>query len=297
MARQDQKFKRLVNQYMNTGNPIDSANFGAQASNLYGQYKDTMGLLKYQRGTLQRQGQDQRQSIRQQRTQDMSSAAGAALERGVLGSSSDVDARLEVQENAASALAGSRAETEMGLSQNVAGGMAARRDYQSGILALLQQRTAAKAMGGTNAYLQGVLDWLAGNGQGGPGPGKNRGKGDNNDGRNKNPSGGGSNSNPSGPFGLGPLQNANRGDIRDLKTGQQRKLVDIITNKMQKRHQKLEGKGFDIFNDPDSNRVLKQGVRYNSSVVPYLTKLNKRRQYIKKLLAKGGGGRATGPQR
>jgi hypothetical protein len=269
------QFNKLVRQYMATGDPINEANFGGQAASLYGQYQDTMKLLRFQRGTIKRQAKDARAGIKDQRTFDTQAAAGAALERGALGSSADVEARQQVASTAASALAANRGEQANAVSGNIANAMAARRDYQSGVLSLLQQQAAARSMGSTEKYLNKLLDSLAsgGGGKGKPGDGKPGDGKPNGDG---NPGGGGG-----GPV---PLLSS-FGEIKALSNPQTEALKRRITRKMQQVHSNLEDKGYTILNSPDANKVLKfLGPNASPQTAQYLTKLYRRRNFINDLL-------------
>jgi hypothetical protein len=168
--------KDLYDAYKNAGvDPATVASWGTQAAEMFGGYRDSLMLLRRDRGRLQRQGFMQVQDIRRQGKADLSSAAAAANDRGVLGSTSDVSARAAVRSNTGASIVQARDAKEQAIRDNIAQALGARRDYFSGMGALDAQRAAAKAMAAAGAFGEGLYDHLIPGGGGGKGkPGTTR---------------------------------------------------------------------------------------------------------------------------
>lgn len=171
-------YRKLTRAYMNTAvDPGSIASLNDQAANLYGGYRDSLSLLKLDRQRLKTAFRAQRGDIRTQRREDVQSAIGAANDRGVLGSSSDVDARASIQANAASQVVMARDAKTQGIQSNLAQAMQARRDFFAGMAGLAAQRAAMKGGAGIDAFLKGILDGQVGGGGGRGGRGGRGGGG------------------------------------------------------------------------------------------------------------------------
>ena len=119
--------------------------WGEQAFGLQRSYGESKALLKLQRGQLKSQFQHQKSAIYQQRVFDMQSAAGAAAERGVLGSSSDASARSQVRAGATSQVIAARDAKRQGLTANLSQIYGVNSDFRSGLIQLKAQAAAQTA--------------------------------------------------------------------------------------------------------------------------------------------------------
>jgi hypothetical protein len=166
----DQEYRQLYKQYMNAGvDPATVGGWGQQAAAAQATYKDTQALLTHERKSLGRQTRQQVRDIRTQGRWDMQASAAAANERGVLGGSSDVQARQQIRSSTASGVIAARQALDEGVNNLISQGIQARRDYFSQLANIAMQRAAAKATAGTQAFAQATMDSLvngnAGNGQ------------------------------------------------------------------------------------------------------------------------------------
>ena len=119
--------------------------WGDQAFGLQKSYGESKALLKVQRAQLKSQFGHQKAAIYQQRVFDMQSAAGAAAERGVLGSSSDASARSQVRAGAASQVIAARDAKRQGLTANLSQIFGVNSDFRSGLIQLKAQAAAQTA--------------------------------------------------------------------------------------------------------------------------------------------------------
>ena len=159
MARNDVVQKKLIKLYLNSGVDAGSlASLNDQAVNLYGGYRDSLSLLKLDRGRLKTAFRAQRGDIRTQRREDLQSAAGAAVDRGVLGSSADVSARSSIVANAASQIVQARDARTQGIQSNLAQAMQARRDFFAGMAGLQAQRAAMKGAAANKNFLERIIE-------------------------------------------------------------------------------------------------------------------------------------------
>jgi hypothetical protein len=164
------RIEDLYNAYKNAGvDPATVAGWGTQAAEMFGGYRDSLMLLRRDRGRLERQGRVQVKDIRRQGEADLSSAAAAASDRGVLGSSVDVSTRAAVRSNTGASIVAARDAREQAIRDNIAQALSARRDFFSGMGGLDAQRAAAKAMGAAGAFGEGLWDHLIPGGAGGKG--------------------------------------------------------------------------------------------------------------------------------
>lgn len=143
--------------------------WATQKAGMLGQYGDTAALLKADKARLLQSFRQQKRDIKEMKKQDLWSAAGAANDRGVLGSSSDVDARKDVITGAAAQRMAARDAYSQGLLQNRMQLSQAQRDLMLGMSGLQGERAAAKAAAANNAYLQQLYDQFVNAGGGGGG--------------------------------------------------------------------------------------------------------------------------------
>lgn len=183
MARGDRvALRKLAQAYSNVGlDPSQLGGLQEQALGIYTQYRDSKALLGIDATRLRNQFKQQRGDIKQQGRLDLAAAAGAANDRGVLGSTSDVAARAAVKGSTASQIIAARDALQQGQQANVAQKMQAERDLYAGMSGLEAQRAAMKSAGAVGAYSESLYDWLldqqnkggggAGGGSGGNGIG------------------------------------------------------------------------------------------------------------------------------
>lgn len=171
--KRDREYRRLWEAYANSGVPAgDVVGWGQQRANLETTYKDSRALLKLQRKALGESTRQQIRAIRDQGRTDVSSAAAAANDRGVLGSSQDVSTRAQIQTDTKQQVMAARDALVQGRDENIAQLMQARRDFYTGNANLAALIAAAKAAGATTNFAQGALDGMVGGGpSGGGGPG------------------------------------------------------------------------------------------------------------------------------
>lgn len=162
--------KSIKDLYMQAGiDPATIAGYGAQAASLHGQYKDSIHLLNRNLAEQRRATRRGIRDVRAQGRENLSTAVGTALDRGVLGSSGDVTTRERVRADTKSGVAQARESLAQAASDIAAQRIQARRDYFSGLANLQAQRQAAQAMAGVQAYNEGLLDHLVNTGGGGGG--------------------------------------------------------------------------------------------------------------------------------
>lgn len=145
--------------------------WATQKAGMIGQYGDSAALLKADKARLLQSFRQQKRDIKTMKTQDLNAAAGAANDRGVLGSSSDVDARKDVITGAAAQRMAARDAYSQGLLQNRMQLSQAQRDLMLGMSGLAGERAAAKAAAANNAYMQKLYDQFVQNAAGGGGGG------------------------------------------------------------------------------------------------------------------------------
>lgn len=167
----------LVQLAKNVGiDPAQISSWADQEGGLLEQYGESRALLKMDRGRLRQAFRQTKRDIKTQRKFDYSAAAGAANDRGVLGSSADVTARQDVLSGAASARLAARDEFRQGVVQNQQQKLAAHRDLMMGLASLQGQRAAARTNAATAAYLKKALDQYINGGGGGGGTAAAKGR-------------------------------------------------------------------------------------------------------------------------
>lgn len=165
----------LAELYKNVGlDPAQISGWADQEGGLLEQYGESRALLRADRGRLRQAFRQTKRDIKTQRKFDYSAAAGAANDRGVLGSSADVTARQDVLSGAASARLAARDEFRQGVVQNQQQKLAAHRDLITGLASLQGQRAAAQSNAALQAYIRKAIDRATGGGGGGTAAAKGR---------------------------------------------------------------------------------------------------------------------------
>lgn len=171
----------LKKMFMSAGiDPAVVANWSTQKAGMLGQYADTQALLKADKARMLQAFRQQKRDIRTTKTQDLRAAVGAANDRGVLGSSSDVDARADVISGAAAQRMAARDAYSQGLIQNRMQRTQAQRDLTLGLSGLAADRAATRSQAALSAYERKLYDDLIKalqQGQGGGGGGAGGGAG------------------------------------------------------------------------------------------------------------------------
>lgn len=116
-----------------------------QLQGLYGQTQGVLGSLKTQRQLIKSAFVNQRSAILRSRQSGLADAEGAAIDRGVLGSTGDFKARSSVRANAASQLAEAMNARSQALLANRTAQMQANSDLQMGVYNLEAQQAAMQS--------------------------------------------------------------------------------------------------------------------------------------------------------
>lgn len=132
----------------------DALGFNSAFQQLYAQYRDQLGALQSQGTQIQGAFNTQASAIDQQLQQDLSYAEGAAVDRGILGSSTDFKGRTQVRANSASAMAQAINARNQALLQNKQAAIGAARDFQLGTVNLQMSRAAEQAMQTAQAFAE-----------------------------------------------------------------------------------------------------------------------------------------------
>lgn len=136
--------------------PVDVLSNNKAAQALFGDYRDSIGLLHQQMKIARGRLGQQMHQVRDARFQEVQQVAGAANERGVLGSSMDLLARNQVKDNALNQqqeLRNQFAENRLG---NLAQQMQARRDYETGILNLQMMKKAMQSQKNADNFFNNI---------------------------------------------------------------------------------------------------------------------------------------------
>lgn len=171
MQRNDTSYKSALQKYGMPLQPLQISDMSGQLTSLYGQYSDSLGLLKAQRGQLRGNFQLAKGAAKDQARNDMFTQQGAANERGVLGSSMDILGQQDVRDTRTAAIGQARQGYSEGLLQNLAQKVQAGRDYELGMFNLKAQRSALKSSNANSALLDDALALAGGGGRGGGGGG------------------------------------------------------------------------------------------------------------------------------
>ena len=125
--------------------PSAAFGFSEQLQGLYGQTQSTLGALKTQRALIKGAFTNQRAAILRSRQSGLAEAEGAAIDRGVLGSTGDFKARSAVRANAASQLAEAMNARAQALLANRTAQMQANSDLQMGVYNIEAQQAAMQS--------------------------------------------------------------------------------------------------------------------------------------------------------
>jgi len=122
--------------------PASEANYYQQLGNLYAQYQTTLSGLKLQRVGLRAGFAANRAGIRAQKVEELAGVENQAIERGILGSSAELQQRTGVRAAAAANIAAERNALTQGIAQTRLAAQQAGIDYQQGATALEAQKLA-----------------------------------------------------------------------------------------------------------------------------------------------------------
>lgn len=176
------RFRKLARKWGAQPTMLDVLENNQMHMNLFGQHTDELAMLEQGRSQLRAETRNTIQGVKDQRRLDLASTASAANERGVLGSSMDVQGREDVRNAARLGINQARTDRAQGLLGNWAQVMQSRRTYEMGVLGLQQQQAAARAAGNANNVVEDFIKSLnqdKGYGGGGGGGGNNGGGGQN----------------------------------------------------------------------------------------------------------------------
>lgn len=141
--------------------PESTASYYQQLEGLYAQYQMTIDALRAQRVGIRAGTRNAIQGFRDEQREGIVQAEGNAISRGLLGSSVDVQNRLDVRSKAAQQIAGAKAEMTAGLAETRVAAQGAAIDYfqaatglQAQALAEKQARNAARLE--RNAIISGA---------------------------------------------------------------------------------------------------------------------------------------------
>lgn len=145
MPRRDQTRPRQGAGIVPPIDPNAAFSFNAQLQGLVGQTKGVLGSLKTQRQLIKSAFVNQRAAILRSRQSGLADAEGAAIDRGVLGSTGDFKARSSVRANAASQLAEAMNARAQALLANRTAQMQANSDLNMGVYNLEAQQAALQS--------------------------------------------------------------------------------------------------------------------------------------------------------
>jgi hypothetical protein len=122
--------------------PATTANYYSQLAGLYSQYQTTLIGLKQQRVGLRAGFSEQKAGIRSEMLSGLAGAENAAIERGVTGSSADLQARADVRAGAAGATASAKRQMLEGVAATRLAAQQAGISYFQGSADLEAQKLA-----------------------------------------------------------------------------------------------------------------------------------------------------------
>lgn len=137
--------------------PSQSQAYTAQLAALQSNYTNALASIKAQGGTIRAQAQSARADIKTQKIAGISETEGAAIERGILGSSADLGGRAAVIAEAAGQAVDVRTERNAAIAQLRAAQMQAQTDYQMGIAGVQADRAAAQQELANQRFQQDML--------------------------------------------------------------------------------------------------------------------------------------------
>lgn len=177
--RTNVNIRRLARRYAAQPAMLDVLQNNEMHASLYGQHTDELAGLRASRVNIRSAAEAALSQIRQGRRLDLAATASAANERGVLGSSTDVAARSDVRQSAASAMQGARADRSQQLLQNWTQVLQSRRNYEMGTIGLQQQMAASRAAGNAQSVAEDLIESINNdheyNGRSGGGDGRGNG--------------------------------------------------------------------------------------------------------------------------
>lgn len=126
--------------------PASTANYYSQIQGLYSQYRQSLSALKAQRVGLRAGFRETRAGIRRDLQLGIADAEGQAIGMGMLGSSQDLEQRINIRANAAQQIAQARNEMRSGIADTRLAQQKAATDYFMGVTgvqsaALAQQQS------------------------------------------------------------------------------------------------------------------------------------------------------------
>lgn len=170
MARRDkERYKNATVPAM----PVESAvAYNRQLQELLGMKRDALQALAQQRAEIRAGYQTARTGIMRERTLGLQDVINQALERGILGSSAELERRIDVTAETGQRLAEALSARNQALLANMAQAMAARRNFAMGLANIAASRAAEQAMLNAQALYAGVGPFAGGPGFGGGGGGE-----------------------------------------------------------------------------------------------------------------------------
>jgi hypothetical protein len=124
--------------------PAESAAYYNQLAGLYSGYQAELSGLKQQRIGIRAGAREQHAGVRAEKLAGLASTENAAIERGMLGGTADLQARAAVEANAAAQHASIKNEKIQGLAMNRIAAQQAGTSYFSEAAALEAQKVAAQ---------------------------------------------------------------------------------------------------------------------------------------------------------
>lgn len=164
--------------------PASTANYYSQLAGLYAGYQNQLVALKQQRVGARAGFKAERAAIQAEKLTGLADAENAAIERGMLGGTADLQARTGVRAQAASAVAGAKSAMLQEVAQTRIGAQQAGIDYFMQSQGLEAQKLAQQQALLSDQLMQnliisgqetqmdamkGIYEALAGIGQGGGG--------------------------------------------------------------------------------------------------------------------------------
>ncbi len=152
--------------------PPDSAvAYNQQLQQLYLQRQDALQALRQQRAEIRTGFRIAKAGIERERNLAMERAVNLALERGLLGGSTDLEQRLGVRAEAAQRLAEAINARNQALLANLAQAMASRREFAMGLANIAASRAAEQALIDAQMFATGMGLYAGGAGFGAGGEG------------------------------------------------------------------------------------------------------------------------------
>lgn len=150
--------------------PPDSAvAYNQQLQQLYLQRQDALQALREQRKEIRAAYETARAGVLRERTLGLQDVINQSLDRGILGSSVDLERRAGVTAETAQRLAEAINARNQALLANLAQAMAARREFAMGLANIAASRAAEQALINAQQFLQGTGPFAGGGGFGGGG--------------------------------------------------------------------------------------------------------------------------------